>query len=112
MQVYIAVAPTHTGNNYEDESYPPQRWMIDRPRHIKLTLDYMLNKWSSQEKINPNRIGIFGYSAGGYTALVSSGAIPNISKLLTHCENNANELVCSLGVDEEFKSSQLEEPSQ
>ncbi|WP_417428805.1 alpha/beta hydrolase family protein [Kiloniella sp.] len=96
---YIAAAPTHTGNNYEDESYPPQRWMLDRPRHIKLTIDHLLGKWTDKTAIDPSRIGIFGFSAGGYTALVSSGGVPNIQKLLTHCKNYPSEVACNLGTN-------------
>ena len=94
---YLAAAPIHTGNNYENESYPPQRWMLDRPRHIKLTIDHLLNSWIGKTNIDPARIGIFGFSAGGYTALVSSGAVPNIHNLLSHCKKSPNEVACILG---------------
>ncbi|WP_179187916.1 alpha/beta hydrolase family protein [Kiloniella majae] len=104
---YVAAAPTHTGNNYEDESYPPQRWMLDRPRHIKLTIDHLLNNWIGKTNIDPVRIGIFGFSAGGYTALVSSGGVPNIDKLLTHCEKNPSEIACKLGNHNEAAISDL-----
>ncbi|WP_419901989.1 alpha/beta hydrolase family protein [Kiloniella sp.] len=105
---YIVVAPNHTGNNYEDESYPPQKWMIDRPRHIKLVIDFMLNNWKNASKVAPSKIGMFGFSAGAYTALVSSGAVPNIKRLISHCDKNPTELVCKLGINDEFKASGLE----
>ncbi|MEH6633144.1 MAG: dienelactone hydrolase family protein [Halopseudomonas aestusnigri] len=104
---YIVVAPTHTGNNYKDESYPPQKWMLDRPRHIKLVIDYILNNWKESKKVNPTKIGMFGFSAGAYTALVSSGGIPNIERLITHCANKPTELVCNLGINDDFKVSGL-----
>jgi len=39
---FVVAAVTHTGDNYRDESYPASRWMVDRPRHIRLVLDYLL----------------------------------------------------------------------
>ncbi|WP_421780616.1 alpha/beta hydrolase family protein [Kiloniella litopenaei] len=104
---YIAAVPTHTGNNYEDESYPPQRWMLDRPRHIKLTIDHLLNDWAGRANIDPARIGIFGFSAGGYTALVSSGGVPNIHRLLTHCQKNPSEIACKLGINNQAAITDL-----
>ena len=105
---YIVVAPTHTGNNYNDESYPPQRWMVDRPRHIKLVIEHILNTWKDAKYVNPTKIGMFGFSAGAYTGLVSSGGIPNIERLITHCNDKPTELVCKLGIDNDFKASGLE----
>ncbi len=104
---YIVAAPTHTGNNYEDKNYPAQRWMLDRPRHIKLTIDHLLNNWIGMENIDPTRIGMFGFSAGGYTALVSSGAVPNIQKLLTHCQKHPSEIACKLGANNKVAIAEL-----
>ncbi|WP_261842221.1 alpha/beta hydrolase family protein [Aliamphritea ceti] len=98
---YIVVAPTHTGNNYQDESYPPSRWMQDRPRHISLTLDYMTKQWPDRQQLDTKKIGIFGFSAGGYTALVSSGAIPDIREIQRYCADRnipLTETVCHLGI--------------
>ncbi|MCZ4282525.1 dienelactone hydrolase family protein [Kiloniella laminariae] len=106
---YVVVAPTHTGNNYEDESYPPSRWMQDRPRHIRLALDYILSSWESREIIDPGKVGIFGFSAGGYTALVSSGAIPDIKTMLSYCADSPEELACTLGLKEDPKIAELAE---
>src|SRR5262249_1836059 len=98
----VVVAVTHTGDNGEDESYPASRWMIDRPRHISRVLDFMLADWSGHERIDALRIGIFGFSAGAYTALVSIGGTPGLGKAAAHCRDIPDGLVCQLGMPRDF----------
>jgi len=97
---FIVAAPTHTGNNYQDESYPPSRWMVDRPRHIKLAIDHLLKQWPNRASIDQQRIGLFGFSAGGYSVLASIGAKLDVEKIRRHCAIG-NELVCRLGLRED-----------
>jgi predicted dienelactone hydrolase len=100
---FVVVAVTHSGDNGDDESYPASRWMIDRPRHISRVLDYMLADWSGHERIDASRIGIFGFSAGAYTALVSIGGTPDLGKAAAHCMgDNPDELACQLGMTRDF----------
>jgi predicted dienelactone hydrolase len=99
---FVVVAVTHTGNNGEDDSYPASRWMVDRPRHISRVLDYMLAGWSGHERLDASRIGIFGFSAGAYTALVSIGGTPDLGKAAAHCVDDPDELVCQLGMTRDF----------
>jgi predicted dienelactone hydrolase len=99
---FVVVAVTHTGNNREDDSYPASRWMIDQPRHISRVLDYMLSGWSGHDRIDASRIGIFGFSAGAYTGLVSIGGTPDLTKAAAHCAEDPDELVCQLGMTSDF----------
>src|SRR5690349_6056939 len=83
---FIVAAPTHTGDNYRDESaVGSSHWLIDRSRHIHATLNYMLTQWSSHDRIAPQRIGVFGFSAGALTALAVIGAEPDLSLVASHC---------------------------
>jgi predicted dienelactone hydrolase len=93
---FVVVAPTHTGDNSDDESYPLLEWMVERPRHISRVLDYMLDSWSGRALIDKSRIGMFGFSAGGYTALVSIGGIPDLVAMTKRCRQDPAELVCTL----------------
>lgn len=74
---FVVAAVVHTGDNSEDKSYPASRWSVDRPRHIGRVIDFMLDRWGGRSRIDAERIGVFGFSAGGFTALVAAGGVPN-----------------------------------
>src|SRR5215510_12234884 len=83
---FIAVGVTHTGNNFKDNSYVAQgRHLIERPRHIARVLDYMLTSWGAHDRIDSQRIGMFGFSAGAFTALVIIGGEADFSRAAALC---------------------------
>jgi predicted dienelactone hydrolase len=59
--------------------------LVERPRHVVRVVDYMLAIWPYHARLDPTRIGIFGYSVGGFTALVVSGGIPDLSRITSYC---------------------------
>jgi len=91
---FVVVAVTHTGNNYRDDSYPAVRKLVDRPRHISRVLDYMLAYWPGHDRLDPSRIGIFGFSLGGFTALVAIGGTPDLGLLVAYCREHPEEPSC------------------
>ncbi|MDQ7250594.1 alpha/beta hydrolase family protein [Dongia sedimenti] len=93
---FVVAAVTHTGDNWEDESAEAWRWMVDRPRHISRVIDYMLSGWRAHARVDARRIGIYGFSAGAYTALVDIGGVPNIAEVAAHCAATPQELACRL----------------
>lgn len=100
---YVVVAPAHPGDNDEDESAPPPRWIVDRPRHIARVIDFMLGTWPAHGRLDPTRIGMFGFSAGGYTALVAIGGVPNLRLAAERCAADPQavdppEVFCKAGV--------------
>jgi predicted dienelactone hydrolase len=99
---FVVAAVTHTGDNDDDESYPISRWMVDRPRHVRLLIDYVLARWSGHARIDPTRIGMFGFSAGGYTTLVAIGGTPDPRRAAEHCAADPGELICRLGGTKDF----------
>lgn len=93
---FVVAAVTHTGDNARDDSYVgTSRWLIDRPRHIHIVLDYMLNNWPTREQIDHARAGVFGFSAGGFAALVSIGGVPDLAQIARHCTAHP-EFACGL----------------
>lgn len=93
---FVVAAVTHTGDNYQDQSYiGTQRWFIDRARHIHLVLDYMLDEWPEHQQLDSTRIGMFGFSAGGTTTLISIGGVPDLVKIPLHCTKHP-EFACTL----------------
>lgn len=83
---FVAVALTHPGDNYADRRFYATRWQLtERPRQISLVLDYMVQAWSHRGVIDRDRIGIFGFSMGGFTALAGIGGRPEVAGLLAQC---------------------------
>jgi predicted dienelactone hydrolase len=93
---YIVVAPMHVGDNYADQSAVGSvSWLSGRTRELYSTLDYMLRNWQGHDHINPEDIGAFGFSAGGFTVLTAVGAQPDLSIVAKHCADSP-EAVCDL----------------
>src|SRR5262249_37290713 len=80
---FVVAAVTHTGDNYRDQSGFTR--VENRPRHIKALVDYMLASWPHHDLLDPARIGMFGFSAGGFTALVMVGGIPDLALVAPYC---------------------------
>ncbi|MGV1869857.1 alpha/beta hydrolase family protein [Agrobacterium rosae] len=83
---FIVVAINHPHANYADMSRANGlSVLVDRPADIKRTVDFMLTAFPDTSKIDPQRIGFYGFSQGGYTGLVVAGANPDFSKLPPRC---------------------------
>src|ERR1700723_1179667 len=79
---FVVAALTHTGDNTGDQSYTGNRIdLIDRPRQSHVVLDYLLDKWKDHSQIDPERIGMFGFSLGGFITLVEIGGTPDVARL-------------------------------
>ncbi len=96
---FVVAAPMHTGDNYADESaLESARWLVDRTLHIHSAIDYMLNIWPDHDRIDARRVGMFGFSAGGFTALTAVGGQPDLRLIASHCSATP-EFVCKLLAD-------------
>jgi len=60
---------------------------------VKRVVDYMTSVSPFAAAIDPNRIGLYGFSRGGYTGLVAIGADPNFALGLPRCEGR-NDKIC------------------
>jgi predicted dienelactone hydrolase len=89
---FIVAGVTHTGDNYRDPSGMTR--VENRPRHIKALVDYMLASWPHHDLVDAKRIGVFGFSAGGFTALVAIGAVPDMTKIPPYCRAYPDEWPC------------------
>lgn len=69
--------------------------LVERPRHVGRVLDYMLATWPHHDRLDPTRIGIFGFSVGGFTALVTIGGTPDLSRIPAYCAEHPDR-VCSM----------------
>jgi predicted dienelactone hydrolase len=85
---------THTGDNYRDHSNEVR--LQDRPRHVGATIDYVLAQWRGHAAIDAAKIGVFGFSAGGFTALVAIGGKPDFSRIDPYCGAHAQTFLCQI----------------
>jgi predicted dienelactone hydrolase len=93
---FVVAALMHAGDNHADQSaLSSPRWLVDRTRHVHSALDYLLGVWPSHDRIDAQRIGIFGFSAGAFTALTIVGGEPDLRLVASHCRA-APEFVCEL----------------
>lgn len=91
---YVVVAVTHTGDNYADQSRSV--FLMDRPKHISRALDHMLSTWDGRAALDPARIGMFGFSSGGFTTLASIGGIADFAKVAANCRDYPGDYACQL----------------
>jgi predicted dienelactone hydrolase len=87
---FVVAAVTHTGDNYRDQSQFTQ--LDNRSRHIKALIDYVLASWPRHAAIDRARIGMFGFSAGGFTTLVIGGT-PDMTRVGPFCAEHPDEIL-------------------
>ncbi|MDV7341689.1 dienelactone hydrolase family protein [Terasakiella sp. A23] len=86
---FIVVAPEHPFNNFFDDSQVGSaRSYSSRSRHMKSSLDAFLahEKWAPS--VDLEKIAVFGFSLGGFTALTCVGARPYVEGLRMHLRTN------------------------
>jgi predicted dienelactone hydrolase len=91
---FVVAAPTHPGDNYQDQSRAAQ--IRRRPPQLQRVVDYMLSDWPEHARINSDRIGAFGFSAGGFTVLAAIGGAPDFTRIKPHCEVHPDYFECAL----------------
>jgi predicted dienelactone hydrolase len=79
---FIVAAINHRGDNSRNSASGDPSVMVERPTDIKCLIDFMLGASPAASKIDPERIGFFGFSAGGFTGLVPIGANPDWASVL------------------------------
>jgi predicted dienelactone hydrolase len=81
----VVAAINHPGDNAFEASRTVASNAITRPTDIKRLIDFMLEAWPDASKINRERVGFFGHSAGGYTGLVIAGGRPDFQRAEDLC---------------------------
>ena len=103
---FVVAAVSHTGDTYQDHSQVLQVWK--RPEQIHRLIDFMLADWSQHGKIDAGRIGVFGFSAGGFTALAAAGGTADLTLVKPHCLKVPSAFECGLvrkpGAEEETRA--------
>ncbi|MCZ8087595.1 MAG: prolyl oligopeptidase family serine peptidase [Brevundimonas sp.] len=91
---FMVAAISHTGDNYRDQSRATE--VAERPRQLKRLIDYMLEAGAGGLQVDPERIGAFGFSSGGFTVLAAAGGRPDLTRVIDHCRANPGFHDCRL----------------
>jgi predicted dienelactone hydrolase len=87
---FVVAALTHTGDNWRDQSAATD--VARRPRQLSLLIETLV----AEGGIDPDRIGAFGFSAGGFTVLTAAGGEPDLGRVAGHCQSHPDFYDCRL----------------
>jgi predicted dienelactone hydrolase len=83
---FVVAAINHPGDNGNDASHSDDlSSFVSRPADIVRLIDFVLNDWKDKAAVDPARIGLFGFSKGGYTGLALIGATPDFARFARGC---------------------------
>lgn len=85
---FVVAVPQHYADNSKDGSNPgPASWAL-RPQEVSRAIDAVGRDARFAPLLSLNRVGVFGMSAGGHTALSMAGGRWSAAALKQHCEAN------------------------
>jgi predicted dienelactone hydrolase len=88
---FTVAMPEHHADNYKDASDPgPPAWRR-RPLEVSRAIDRLGKEPAFASLLDFNRVGMFGMSAGGHTALTLAGGRWSPSRLRDHCRANISD---------------------
>ena len=88
---FVVALPEHHGDNARDHRrVGPPSWKI-RPLEISETIDRLSADSRFSGLFDPQRIGVYGMSAGGLTALTLAGARWSPALFAAHCNEHGAE---------------------
>ncbi|MES2249146.1 MAG: dienelactone hydrolase [Pseudomonadota bacterium] len=83
---FVVAAINHPNDNFQDmERRGHLSTFAARPVDMRRLADHMLKMWPGRAKIAAEQVGFFGFSRGGYTGLVATGAVPDFKLGLRFC---------------------------
>lgn len=83
---FVVLAVLHTGDNYKDQSRSGTLSnLYGRPLQLTAAIDAAEQDALLAGSLDTERVGVIGYSAGGETALILAGALPEPERLRAYC---------------------------
>jgi predicted dienelactone hydrolase len=88
---FVAAMPEHQGDNYKDHSkVGPESWKL-RPAEVSRAIDVVARDARFGSLLKLDKVGMYGMSAGGHTALTLAGGRWSPKLLKEHCEQYLSE---------------------
>jgi predicted dienelactone hydrolase len=93
---YVVVAVDHPGNNGADKMTAPGAILSwDRAQDLQAALDAARADPIIGTHLDLRRLGVAGFSAGGFTALISAGAKVDLRRYFDFCHQRPTDGVCA-----------------
>jgi predicted dienelactone hydrolase len=90
---FVVAALNHPGDTTSDKSRIGELSIyLQRPKDVSRVIDHIITAEPWSAAIDAARIGVFGFSRGGYTGLVAVGARPNFVAGLPMCEGRTDKI--------------------
>lgn len=88
---YTVAVPRHRGDNHLDDGEPgPVSWER-RPGEVSRAIDAVAADARFGPRLQLDRVGVYGMSAGGHTALTLAGGQWSPARFAAHCERHLAE---------------------
>ena len=92
---YVVIAVDHPGNNGEDKITVPGATLFwDRVQDLRAALDAAKADPAIGPHLDLDRLGVAGFSAGGFTSLVAAGAKVDMEGLFAFCHAHPADGEC------------------
>ncbi|MBC7620705.1 MAG: dienelactone hydrolase [Candidatus Saccharibacteria bacterium] len=88
---YVVAMPEHFADNYKDDSDPGISSWKRRPLEVSRAIDAVGRDARFGSLLKLDKVGMYGMSAGGHTALTLAGGRWSPAQLLRHCETHIAE---------------------
>lgn len=86
---FIVATIEHPKDNFRDQSGSSNSTvLVGRAIQIRAAIDKLLADPRWKPLIDPARIGVAGFSAGGYTSLLLVGAQPKFDRFIDYCKQH------------------------
>lgn len=92
----VVIAVDHPGNNARDPMTMAGGTLIwERAADLKAALDSATRDSQIAPHLDLQRLGVAGFSLGGFTALLTAGGRANMDHLLQFCRENPHDATCA-----------------
>jgi len=90
---FVVAALIHNGDTHGDESRVLELWR--RPAQLHRVVTWLLAGWRDRDRLDPGRVGGYGFSNGGFTMLVAAGGVPDLARIDPYCRAQPGHDLCT-----------------
>jgi predicted dienelactone hydrolase len=83
---FVVAMPKHRGDNYLDDRHPGPESLVQRPGEVSRAIDAVGRDPRFAPRLELSKVGMYGMSAGGHTALSLAGGQWSPMGFRQHCE--------------------------